>query len=137
MLALRHMVLKLPGVHYDPNIQSSPVVCDVTIRTMFGLAIMAAHPIHVVDVQDAVLNGEFEDDEKIYMVVPKGFERFFNPETTILLLVRALYGLIHAAIAFWRKVVLALTQKWVKRCKAYPCGFYSGQHKAWRFGWLL
>jgi hypothetical protein len=54
-----HCFKQVPGIHYDPDTRSSPVVCDATIRMMFVLAIMAGHPIHVVDVQGAFLNGEF------------------------------------------------------------------------------
>jgi hypothetical protein len=103
---------------------------------MFVLAIMAGHSIHVVDVQGAFLNGEFENDEKIYMVIPKGFERFYDPETTILLLVRTLYGLIQAAVAF------GATSSWLSRrwglsdLKQIHVSFLSGRHMDWSFGWL-
>jgi hypothetical protein len=91
---------------------------------VFVLAIMAGHPIHVLDVQGAFLNGDFEDGEKIYMVVPREFEKYYDPNPTILLLVRTLYGLIQAAIAFWRKLVLSFAKMGFKRSKADSCLFY-------------
>jgi hypothetical protein len=114
-----------PGVNYDPDTRSSPVVCDASIKLFFVLATMAGYPIHVVDVQGAFLNGEFENGEKIYMKVPDGFERYYDPETQVLLLLRTLYGLIQAAIQFWRKLVLAFAKMGFKRSKADPCVFYK------------
>jgi hypothetical protein len=63
------------------------------------------------------------------MVVPKGFERFYDPKTTILLLVRTLYGLVQAAIVFWRKLVLAFAQIGFRRSKVDPCVFYKWTEK--------
>jgi hypothetical protein len=114
---------QIPGFHFDPDTRSSPVVCDATMRTLFVLSIMAGNPIHVIDVRAAFLNGEFEDGETIYMVVPLGFEQYYDPKTTILLLVRTLYGLVQAAIAFWHKLVLAFAKIGFKRSKADPCVF--------------
>jgi hypothetical protein len=78
----RHMVsnkCQVFTIHYDPNTRSSPVGCDATIRMMFVLAIMAGHSIHVVDVQGIFLNGEFENDEKIYMVIQRDSSGFTIP----------------------------------------------------------
>jgi hypothetical protein len=86
---------------------------------------MAGWEFHVVDVQGAFLNGEFEDGEQIYMTVPDGFERYYDPKKYVLLLRRTLYGLIQAALAFWRKLVLAFLQMEFKRSKADPCLFYK------------
>jgi hypothetical protein len=97
------------------------VVCDATIRTVFILAVMAKYSVHVIDVRAAFLNGEFEHGETIYMTVPRGFEQFYDPSTTVLLLVRTLYGLVQ----FWHKLVLAFAKFGFKRCKADPCVFYK------------
>lgn len=116
---------QVPDVHYDPDTRSSPVVCDASVRCIFVLAVMAKWPMHVIDVQGAFLHGEFENGEVIYMKVPKGFEKHYNPETEWLQLRRTLYGLIQAAIAFWRKLVLAFISIGFARCKADPCVFYK------------
>jgi Reverse transcriptase (RNA-dependent DNA polymerase) len=92
---------------------------------MFVLAIMSGSPIHVVDVQGAFLHGDFDDGEVIYMKVPQGFERFYDMKQFVLRLLHTLYGLIQAAIAFWRKMVLAFAKIGFKRSKADPCVFYK------------
>jgi hypothetical protein len=116
---------QVQGAHYDPDTKSSPVACDATIRTVLTLGTMAGWEFHVVDVQGAFLNGEFEDGEQIYMTVPDGFKRYYDPKKYVLLLRRTLYGLIQAALAFWRKLVLAFLQMQFKRSKADPCLFYK------------
>jgi hypothetical protein len=58
----------------DLDMKSSPVACDAMIRTMQTLGTMAGWEFHVVDVQGAFLNGEFEDGEQFYMAVPDGFK---------------------------------------------------------------
>jgi hypothetical protein len=116
---------QVEGVHYDPDSKSSPVVCDSSVRVMFVLATMAQWPIHVVDVKGAFLHGEFQDGEEIYMKVPQGFEQYYSAEEEWLKLLRTLYGLIQAAIAFWRKLVLAFIKIGFTRCKADPCVFYK------------
>lgn len=53
----------------------------------------------LVDVKGAFLNGEFTNGEKIYMKVPKGMEKHYPPNV-VLLLLKCLYGLKQAAMAF-------------------------------------
>jgi hypothetical protein len=54
------------------------------------------------------------------MELAKGFERFYK-QKTVLKLKMTLYGLIQAAMAFWRKVVLVFVSIGFKRSKADPC----------------
>jgi Reverse transcriptase (RNA-dependent DNA polymerase) len=96
-----------PGAHYNPDSTSSPVVSDVSVRILFVLAAMTGWPMHVMDVQGAFLHGEFEDGETIYMKVPQGFDRYYDAKEYVLKLLKTLYGLIQAALAFWKKLVLA------------------------------
>ena len=72
----------------------------------------------------AFLYGEFEDGEEIYMEIPQGFERFYKVNS-VLKLLRTLYGLVQAAMAFWRKVVLMFATIGFKQSKADPCLFYE------------
>jgi hypothetical protein len=78
---------------------SSPVTNSATIRIVLVLMVMADMIAHVVDVKGAFLHGEFEDGEKIYMKIPKGFEKYFLAES-VLMLLKFLYGLKQAAKAF-------------------------------------
>lgn len=115
---------QVDGVHYREDNKSSPVVSDITIRIVFVLAIMAKMYMEVLDVKGAFLHGEFEDGERIYMEIPQGFEKHF-PRNYVWLLLMTLYGLKQAAIAFWRKLVLMLTNIRFKRSKADPCLFFK------------
>jgi hypothetical protein len=58
----------------------------------------------LLDVKGAFLCGNFENGEKIYMEVPQGFERFYA-KNTVLLLLKTIYGLKQAALAFWRQLL--------------------------------
>jgi hypothetical protein len=69
-----HSFKQVQGARYDLDTKSSPVACDAMIRTMQTLGTMAGWEFHVVDVQGAFLNGEFEDGEQFYMAVPDGFK---------------------------------------------------------------
>jgi Reverse transcriptase (RNA-dependent DNA polymerase) len=95
-------------------------VDDITIRVFLILAIMTKWHIDVVDTNEAFLHGEFEDGEITHMELAKGFERFYK-QKTVLKLKMTLYGLIQAAMAFWRKVVLVFVSIGFKRSKADPC----------------
>ena len=97
---------------------------QATIRIFFIVAIMAKWTIEVLDVQGAFLNGEFEDGEIIYMKVPQGFKKYY-PGNVVLQLMKTIYGLIQAALAFWRKLVLAFLSIHFQRSKADPCLFFK------------
>jgi hypothetical protein len=52
---------------------------------------MAKWYMEVLDIKGEFLHGEFEDGEKIYREIPKGFERFYA-SNLMLLLPTTLYG---------------------------------------------
>ena len=123
---------QVDGIHYDEDTKASPVVSDTTIRIVLILAIMAKWHLEVLDVKGAFLHGEFEEGEEIYMEVPQGFEKYY-PENSVILLLKTLYGLKQAALAFWRKLVMAFAFIHFKRSKADPCLYF-----AWtKFGLVL
>jgi hypothetical protein len=75
----------------------------------------------LMDVHGAFLKGEFRDDgEIIYMKVPQGFEKLY-PKNVTLLLLRTIYGLVQAALAFWRETVAAFGYMNYIRSKEDPC----------------
>ena len=57
----------------------------------------------IVDVKGAFLHGRFENNEKIFMKIPDGFQKHY-PTHVVLCLMRTLYGLVQAAMQFWREV---------------------------------
>jgi hypothetical protein len=84
------------------------------------LFVMTSWAAHLMDVHGAFLKGKFRDGEIMYMKVPQGFEKFY-PKNVALLLLRTIYGLVQAALAFWRETVAAFAYIDYIRSKADPC----------------
>jgi hypothetical protein len=61
----------------------------------------------LINVHGAFLLGKFEDDLKMYMYVPQGFEQFY-PSNIVLRLKKTLYGTKQAAKRFWIKLLSVL-----------------------------
>ena len=78
----------------------------------------------VVDVKGAFLHGKFEDGEEIFMKVPEGWEHHY-PIDAVLRLLKTLYGLKQAAMAFWRELLKCMKSMQMKRSKADPCLYYQ------------
>jgi hypothetical protein len=106
--------------HYDIDTKSSPVTSLVTIRIVMTLIVMTSWTAHLMDVHGAFLKGKFRDGEIIYMKIPQGFEKFY-PKNVALLLLRTIYGLVQAALAFWQETVAAFGYMKYIRSKADPC----------------
>jgi hypothetical protein len=100
------------------------VVNDITTRIIFTLIVVADLWTEIVDVRGAFLNAEFDDGHKMYVTVPKGFEKNF-PGNVVLLLKRTLYGTCQAAIQFWKKLCGIMVLIEAHRSKAYVCLFYQ------------
>ena len=125
------------GVNYDSTSTSSPVVNEVTIRIVFTLMIMANWASHLLDVKGAFLLGNFEEtDEKIYMEVPQGFEKYYDPTKVLLLLLRTTYGLKQAAYTFWKELLKAFRSMGFARSKADPCLYFSWTAKHGLILWI-
>ena len=116
------------GLHYDGDSISAPVATDITIRVCLVLMLMAGLLACILDIDGAFLLGEFENGEQIFMRVPQGWEEYY-PEGTILLLLKTIYGLKQAAMAFWRKLIRAITKMKMKRNSGDPCLYYSWRKK--------
>jgi hypothetical protein len=58
------------------------------------------------------------------MKVPQGFKRYY-PGNVVLQLMKTIYGLIQAALAFWRKLVLAFLSILFQSSKADPFLFFK------------
>jgi hypothetical protein len=59
--------------------------------------------IHQVDVKSAYLNGEFEENEVIYMKQPPGLQ-LTDDKSLVLRLLRPLYGLRQSGRHWYRKL---------------------------------
>jgi hypothetical protein len=60
---------------------------------------------------------KFKEVEKLYMEVPEGF--------TVLLLLKTLYVLKQAAVAFWKQFIMAFGSTKYARSKADLCLYFS------------
>ena len=95
---------QIPGVDFTDNY--SPVVNDVTFRTVVARMIIENMKGKVVDIDNAFLNGDLEHE--IYMKIPEGYDEVINPgvdKEDCLILQKAIYGLVQAARQFWKKIV--------------------------------
>ena len=123
---------QIDGVHYDGQTISSPVANDATIRIVLIIMIMAGWVGELLDVKGAFLHGDFEDDDEVYMEVPEGFEKYYDPRIYVLLLLQTLYGLKQAALAFWKKLLQCFKSMGFDRSKADPCLYFK-----WTIGGLV
>lgn len=126
---------QVDGVHYDEDTKSSPVVSDPTILIVLVLMLLAGWSGHIVDVNGAFLNGRFEPQHRIYMDVPRGFEKFY-PNDVVLLLLRTIYGTKQAALQFWRALIQAIKRMYYKRSDADPCLFFKRNPKGELSIWI-
>jgi hypothetical protein len=78
----------------------------------------------LIDVKGALLQGEFEEGEILYMEIPEGFEQYY-PAHYIWMLLRTIYGLKQAAVAFWKQLILAFASMNYHRSKADPCMYFD------------
>ena len=78
------------GVSYDPRDIMSPVVHKITVRIMLVLMTMAQWHAEIIDVKGAFLKASFDPQHKVYMEIPKGFEKSY-PKNVLLMLKKTLY----------------------------------------------
>ena len=86
---------QIPGGDFTENY--SPVVHDITFRTLLLAMLLYGYQAKIVDVETAFLYGELE--EAIYMEEPPSPPEFFPlpEEDAALELGRCIYGLVQAA----------------------------------------
>ena len=114
------------GKHFDSQDKSSPVVSTVGIRIAMVLTLVGAFYQHLVDVEGAFLNGEFQepDKHKLYVEIPEAYRKWYPPWAVFLLL-KTQYGTVQAALQYYRECCKALAYLKFIRNKAEPCMFYK------------
>jgi hypothetical protein len=90
---------QVEGVDYDEIF--SPVICYETVQMMFALSALEGMYMTGLDVKTAFLYRKL--DKEIYMKQPEGFE-LVNQKNKVMLLKCVLYGLIQAALAWWKEL---------------------------------
>ena len=116
---------QVEGEHYNRYDIAAPVTSDVTIRIVMTLMLMAGWTGEVLDIQGAFLHGLFEDNEELYMEIPEGFEKYYDPMEYLLLLLRTIYGLKNAAMAFWKELIKCFNSMKYQKSKADPCLYFK------------
>lgn len=97
---------QVPGVDFFDTY--APVAKMASIHTLLAFAACHDFEVHQLDVKSAYLNGDFEEDEVIYMSLPPGVE-LTKDKSLVLRLLRPLYGLRQSA-RHWHKKLLRVLQ---------------------------
>ena len=105
------------GVDYKETF--APVAKMNTIRVLLSVAINHAWPLYQMDVKNAFLNGELE--EEVYMKLPPGHPQSSDSEL-VCKLHKSIYGLKQSSRAWYSKLSSVLEEVGFKRSN---CRFIS------------
>jgi hypothetical protein len=115
---------QVAGKHYDANSIADPVTSKMTIHIILTLLLMAGWYGELLDVKGVFLHGEFNEGKVLFMDVPEGFKKYY-PVGVRLLLLKMMYGLKQAAVAFWKQLIMAFASMNYARSKADPCLYFA------------
>jgi len=110
--------------HFHGDDISSPVVNEVTVRIVLILMVIFKLSGGVMDVEGAFLLGLLDPGVKLYISIPKGFEKYYKT-TDVLSLNRTMYGTKQAAKAFWNQLLLCLQDMGFSRSHSDPCLYFK------------
>ncbi|KAD4584722.1 hypothetical protein E3N88_22323 [Mikania micrantha] len=108
---------QLEGVDYHDTF--APVAKLVTMRTLLSLVVKREWHIHQLDVNNAFLHGDLE--EEVYMKIPQGFTQ--ERETRVCRLRKSIYGLKQASRNWYHKFTSCLVTLGFKQSVADPSLF--------------
>jgi hypothetical protein len=96
--------MQVEGEHYAPDSISSPVSNPTTVKIL--LSLVAQNPkwnARVIDIEGAFLQGEFRNNEKMYIEVPDGMEEYLGSKRdTVCEMLVPLWGMKQAAECFYK-----------------------------------
>jgi hypothetical protein len=68
------------GIHYDEDSKVSLVVNEAAILITFVLMLLTGWVGYIVDINGAFFHSQFEEKHKMYLSVPKGFEKYYGSD---------------------------------------------------------
>ena len=86
--------------------------------------LMGSMHAHLVDVNGAFLLGEFKLEEKFFMKILHGFEKYYPPGV-LLFLKQTLYSVKNTAKAFWKLLLGIMNELGYTQNKVNPCLYYK------------
>uniref|UniRef100_A0A0N5BQ77 Retrovirus-related Pol polyprotein from transposon TNT 1-94 n=1 Tax=Strongyloides papillosus TaxID=174720 RepID=A0A0N5BQ77_STREA len=89
----------------------SPTVHPSVLKSIISIGVQIDMKIHTMDCTNAFLQGEFEEDETVYMSLPKGIELINSPpkDNVVCKLLKPIYGLRQSSRCWYRTLVDFLT----------------------------
>lgn len=103
----------------DNEFNYSPVINQLSLRTVLAYACKNKMHVHQLDVCSAYLNSDL--DEPIYLEQPLGFQD--DKKNHVWLLKKAIYGLRSSALKWYETITEILTEMKFKRTSADECVF--------------
>jgi len=118
---LVHTVL---SVHVGTISSVLSLTNKMSIRIIMVLFLMASWASNIVD-----------GAEPVYLKVLEGFEGFYLKDV-VLMLLRKIYGLCRAAMAFWKEMLQAFKSMKFEHSTADPCMYYKWTIVGFLIVWL-
>ena len=108
------------GIDYDETF--APVAKMGTVRTLISCAANFGWPLHQLDVKNAFLHGDLQ--EEVYMKIPSGFG---NEQTLgkVCKLKKSLYGLKQSQQAWFDRFIQAVCDMRYSQCNGDHTVFYK------------
>ncbi len=94
----------------------------MTNRTVIAIALYKSWELHVVDVDAAFLNAKLK--EVLYTEVPQGLDKEIDPGEYVMLLEKAVYGMVQAPNAWKKTLSEVLEKQGMVPPRVDPCLFY-------------
>jgi hypothetical protein len=111
------------GIDYKDTF--NPIIKSTTIRIVLSIAVSRGWHLHQLDVQNAFLHANLEED--VYMRQPPGYENKSMPNY-VYKLDKALYGLKQAPCAWYSRLNTKLCELGFRSSKADTSLFYINRH---------